>query len=155
MLPAMTDHDGPDEDLARIAGEIGLPLSRLIGLSKSGYVTRHPQHAVVFNATIADGKGNRLWWGDLDLTIDEDRLVTFAQRAGLDLCVYFEGDSRRGFVRAIDRTNAIAVVHPDGSVELGTRADIFRTPFGRVIRRPQRPADGSGDAIEESDHAAG
>ena len=140
---AVTEFDGPDEDVVRLATELGLPLSRLIAESKTGYMRRHPQHAVIFNATIADSSGRRLWWGDVDLTIDEAILVQLAERVGLDLYVYYEGDSRRGFVDTIDRSKAVFLAHPDGSVEPGTRPpSIFRSPFGRLILRPARTADG-------------
>lgn len=137
----MTDVDGPDEDVVRLATELGLPLSRLIAASKIGYMRRHPQHAVIFNATIADSTGRRLWWGDVDLTIDEDILVQLAERVGLDLHVYYEGDSRRGFVDRIDPTNTVLLVHPDGTVDRGTQAAIFRNPFGRLIWRRARTAN--------------
>jgi hypothetical protein len=142
----VTDLDGPDEVVVRLATELGLPLSRLIAQSKSGYIRRHPQHALIFNATIADSTGRRLWWGDLDLTIDESILVQLAERVGLDLYVYYEGDSRRGFVETIDPINAVFLVHPEGTVDPGTRSPfIFRSPFGRLIRRPARTPNGGAE----------
>jgi hypothetical protein len=138
----VTDLEGPDEEVVRLATELGLPLGRLIAESKTGYMRRHPQHAVIFNATIADSTGRRLWWGDVDLTIEEDILVQLAERVGLHLNVYYEGDSRRGFVETIDPINAVFLVHPDGTVDPGTRSpSIFRWPFGRLIWRPARTSN--------------
>lgn len=77
-------------DFADVAAELGLSLSRMVGPSKSGYHRLHPDHAVVFNATIADEDGNRLWWGDVDLTDDEATLLELAQRVEIDLYLYFE-----------------------------------------------------------------
>lgn len=123
----------PDAVFVALATEVGLPLSRLVSLSKSGFLRRHPQHAVVFNATLANAAGERLWWGDVDLTVDKEALFELAERAGFDLFLYYEGDSRRGFVKTIDRSNAVAVFHPDGTLTLGDRASFIRTPFGRII----------------------
>jgi hypothetical protein len=79
---------------------------------------------------------------DVDLTTDEDILVQLAERVGLDLYVYYEGDSRRGFVGTIDCANSIVVVHSDGTVDPGTRPpSIFRSPFGRLTWRPARTTD--------------
>jgi hypothetical protein len=130
----------PDEQFIELAMTVGLHLSRLIGLSKTGFIRRHPQHAAIFNATIADAEGRRLWWGDLDLTVDEEALHRLAERAGLDLYIYYEGDSRRGFVERIHRSNVLAVFHPDRTVTLGTRSSLFRTPFGRIMWQPSDAA---------------
>ena len=131
----------PDEAFLELAAQLGLPLSRLVSLSKSGFIRRHPQHAVVFNATIANAAGERLWWGDVDLTVDEEALHRLAQRAGFDFFVHHEGDSRRGFVTTIDPTKAVAVFHPDDTVILGTRSNFVRTPFGRITWRRFNLAD--------------
>ncbi|HLX33823.1 MAG TPA: hypothetical protein VKR30_01125 [Candidatus Limnocylindrales bacterium] len=124
-----------------MAAGLGLPRSRLVSWSKSGYWARHPDHAIVFNATIADAAGTRLWWGDLDLTRDEAALVELARLVQLDLHVYIEGDSRRGFVEVIDPGHAVAVVGANGQVRLGDRTPLTRDPRGRIV------ADSRGDRL--------
>jgi hypothetical protein len=104
----------------------------MISLSKSGYSHLHPDNAAIFNATVADAEGQRLWWGDLDLTRDEKSLVTLARRIGINLFVYYEGDSR--FVERIDPGTAVAVAHPDGRLTLGDRTPLTRNGRGRIVR---------------------
>lgn len=122
----------------------------MVGPSKSGYHRLHPDHAVVFNATIADEDGNRLWWGDVDLTDDEATLLELAQRVEIDLYLYFEGDSRRGFVKTIQRSTAVVVARADGEILLGDRALLTRDAQGRIVYDRSETAgisaSGGGDA---------
>lgn len=127
----MNDHDVTFD---RIAADLGLPRSRLISMSKSGYRKRHPDNAVVFNATIADAMGAPLWWGDVDLTLDESKLVELAEQIGIDLYLYFEGDSRKGFVKSIDSANAVVYISDEGLVSLGSRVPLTRDAAGRIVR---------------------
>lgn len=77
--------------------------------------------------------GTRLWWGDVDLTLDESKLVELAEHVGADLYLYFEGDSRKGFVKSIDSANAVVYVSDEGLVNLGTRVPLMRNPAGRIV----------------------
>ncbi len=76
------------EALGRTVGGAG----RMMSLSKSGYHNRHPDHAAIFNARIALDAGV-IWWGDLDVTLDEPKLAELAQRIGEIVYVLYEGDS--------------------------------------------------------------
>lgn len=58
------------------------PVGRLVGSSKSGYLDRHPDHEVLFNACIFDSAGNEVWFGDLDLTLDAKVLQRVADEFG-------------------------------------------------------------------------
>ena len=57
---------------------LGIP-GRLISASKSGYARKHPGNTVYFNACIFDKDGTQVWWGDLDLTEERDRLDSLAE----------------------------------------------------------------------------
>ena len=48
----------------------GLPQYRVIGGSKSLYRARNPGHLVVFDANIFTEARGKVWYGDLDLTLD-------------------------------------------------------------------------------------
>ena len=124
----------PNVEFLQLAEAAGLPLSRQIALSRKGYRKRHPQHAVMYLATIANAAGTRLWWGDINLTVDEEMLVHLAELVGFDLLVYDERASSGRLVDRLESSSASAVFHPDGTVTLGTRTSYFRTPFGRIIR---------------------
>lgn len=61
-------------------------------------------------------------------------LAHLAEPVGFDIYIYYEGDSRRGFVETIHPINAVFLVHPDGTVDPGIRPpSILRSPFGRLI----------------------
>lgn len=65
-----------EELAARYAEELRATLGyegRMISFSKGGYSTAHPEHVAVFNANLCVAAG-KLWWGDLDLTVDEPLL---------------------------------------------------------------------------------
>jgi len=43
---------------------------RMVSFSKSLYRKAHSSHIVLFNACLFDIKGEEVWWGDVDLTLD-------------------------------------------------------------------------------------
>ena len=75
-----------------------LPFGRMISSSKSQYRQTHPNHKIVFNARvylendytnhrklIADffeGMTLEVWYGDLDLTVDSDKLKGVSKDLG-------------------------------------------------------------------------
>lgn len=71
-----------------------MPWGRLISGSKSAYRELHPESDVLFNANIFIlGKG-KIWWGDLDLTLEWDKLEMIASTLGKSLYVLREMDGR-------------------------------------------------------------
>lgn len=69
---------------------------RMVSGSKSGYSSRHPKNIVVFNANVFY-LGEKIWYGDLDLTLDEDKIVTLAKNLGGGILhVLRESDGRFG-----------------------------------------------------------
>lgn len=60
--------------LTRIAESIIGPTARLISGSKSFYHKMHPSHVVYFNANIFTKDDSKIWYGDIDLTFDEEKL---------------------------------------------------------------------------------
>jgi hypothetical protein len=75
------------------AAKVGLPDGRMISQSKSGYRRLYPDHVTVFNGTLADAEGAGLWWGDLDLTVDEPKLLALAAELGTTSHVIYESDA--------------------------------------------------------------
>ena len=71
----------------------GLNFGRMLSGSKSGYMNTNPNNEVYFNANIFTRKG-KLWWGDLDITIDRDKLQTIADAMETKLYVLREMDGR-------------------------------------------------------------
>ncbi len=76
-------------DLTEILGPIG----RMISGSKSGYCQRNPDNLVVFNANVCTDTG-KVWFGDLDITKDADKLKEAAEAMNCRLYVLYEGDAR-------------------------------------------------------------
>jgi hypothetical protein len=68
--------------------------SRLIAGSKSGYRRRHPKNLVCFNANVVVEGLGKVWYGDLDITLDEALLVRLAQLLEREVYVLQEMDGR-------------------------------------------------------------
>jgi len=132
-----------DPEVEEMAARVGLPNGRLISRSKSGYRDLYPDNFVLFNGTIADDAGHPLWWGDLDLTRDEAKLVELATALGQRLHLLFESDAR--FNDPVANAAAAVVIEPDGTVALTYRWGIERDGEGRIVR-PRRP-DPSEDSL--------
>lgn len=75
-----------------IGRELG-PHGRMISGSKSGYCRRFSARLVVFNANLLIDRV-KAWWGDLDVTDDEPRLMRIARELGCQLHVLREHDGR-------------------------------------------------------------
>lgn len=68
--------------------------SRMIGYSKSMYVKTFPNNIVYFNANIfVEGQG-KIWYGDIDFTLDENTLKLIASELKTDLYILREMDGR-------------------------------------------------------------
>jgi hypothetical protein len=83
------------EVVAVIERHLG-PHGRMITASKSGYSRRYPTHLTVYNADLLID-GEKRFWGDLDLTLDEPKLRAIAgELGGRDLHILYESDARFG-----------------------------------------------------------
>jgi hypothetical protein len=67
---------------------------RMLAGSKSGYRSTHPNNIVIFNASVAIVGHNKVWYGDLDLTKDENLLLHCSREIGKPLYVFYEMDLR-------------------------------------------------------------
>jgi hypothetical protein len=103
--------------------------SRLISWSKSGYRRQYPTHLVVFNAGVYTADGVEIWWGDLDLTLDESNIGDLAKRLGEQLFVVYEGSrwqyrhvlaEERAFAETVAQ-DAVVIADADGSVSVSDR----------------------------------
>ena len=123
------------------------PPGRMIGGSKTGYRHEHPDHLPIFNANVCLGAG-KVWWGDLDLTVDEEALADLASAAEEIVSVLYEHDGR---FRHEDRpliAEAVYSAAPSGhnlvdSIIAERRADgrLYARvqPRSPRWRRPNRP----------------
>jgi hypothetical protein len=92
-------------------------LGRMIYFSKSGYMDLYPRNLVVFNANVCTQE-SKIWYGDLDITNDIDKLQRLSTELDMTIYVLYEIDG--GFENEnhplLDRY--IAKFHIDGTYEL-------------------------------------
>jgi hypothetical protein len=72
----------------------GLPLGRMLSYSKSGYRDAHPDNIVVFNANILSEKSGKIWYGDVDCTLDKNKLQEISDTLNENLYILYESDCR-------------------------------------------------------------
>lgn len=68
--------------------------ARLLSGSKSFYSEKHPNHVVFFNSNLVDKKLGKIWYGDLDITIDGEKLQAIANDLNTVFYVLSEMDGR-------------------------------------------------------------
>ena len=73
-----------------------LYVARMIGGSKMGYRTEHPDDLIVFNANVFMKDVGKVWYGDLNLTEDYVILKSIAESLDTTLYVLWEMDGRFG-----------------------------------------------------------
>jgi len=73
-----------------------LYVARMIGGSKMGYRTEHPDDLIVFNANVLIPDYGKVWYGDLNLTEDYVILKSIAESLDTTLYVLWEMDGRFG-----------------------------------------------------------
>ncbi|HRT03412.1 MAG TPA: hypothetical protein P5513_05690 [Candidatus Diapherotrites archaeon] len=83
-----------DGDLYKIFSDNGLRLGRMISGSKSWYSEKYPDHLVIFNANIITESRGKIWYGDLDITFEIEKLKKIAKILNEDLYVLYESDAR-------------------------------------------------------------
>lgn len=66
---------------------------RMISDSKSGYMQRNPRNFAIFNANVCT-KIEKIWFGDLDVTLSKQVLSQLAQKLNEDIYVLYEMDGR-------------------------------------------------------------
>jgi hypothetical protein len=94
---------------------------RMISGSKSGYGRNHPDNLAVFNANLVVDMDppTKIWYGDLDLTLDLPKLLALSREIGLDVLVLWEWDGRFENEESPRVESAVIRVRPDGTHKLG------------------------------------
>lgn len=93
----------------------------MISGSKSGYLQRNPKNMAIFNSNvIAMGAiPEKIWYGDLDVTMSLDKLKTLAEAIGTEVRVLREMDARFEYEDEPNVGRFVIRVEPDGSYEIG------------------------------------
>ena len=72
----------------------GLRVARMLSYDKSFYCEKHPKNVVLFNANIFDRKLGKIWYGDLDLTLDGKKINEVAKKLETTFYVLKEMNGR-------------------------------------------------------------
>ena len=91
MYPSDFKHSNDYYDLFN---RHNLSIGRLIAGSKSAYMESHADNLVIFNANVLTKENGKVWYGDLDITIDQPKLKDVAKDLRQDLYVLRELDAR-------------------------------------------------------------
>lgn len=104
---------------------LGWP-GNLLSWSKSGYRDKYPDNLVVFNANVCVGL-EKIWYGDLDITISKDTLVNLSKELNDVVFVLYEMDGR--FDNEVDPKIDKYVVkfNPDGTYVIHDRLKEYYT----------------------------
>ena len=78
----------------RIAEGILGHCARLISWSKSAYHRAYPGHKVIFNANVCTKEDGKIWYGDIDLTLDEGKLKKLDEELDQEIFVLWEMSCR-------------------------------------------------------------
>ena len=94
---------------------------KMISGSKSGYMKNKPNNLVVFNANVIAivDKPEKIWYGDLDLTLSLDKIKELSNQAGVEILVLREMEARFEYDDAPRVTRFVLSVKPDGTYLLG------------------------------------
>lgn len=82
--------------------EQGFLNGRMITASKSSYRNLNPNNEVYFNCNIFVLGEGKIWYGDLDVTKDLEKLEDIARNLGKDLFILREMDGRFGNEELVD-----------------------------------------------------
>jgi hypothetical protein len=115
---------------------LGYP-GRMISYSKSGYHEAHPERAAIFNASVCVTDGT-LWWGDLDLSLDEAKLAELSKQIDEIVYVLYEADGRFENEQRPLLGKAVYSVTPTGHTRY-RHEYIERASDGSLQMRPREP----------------
>jgi len=82
-------------------------VGKMVAFSKTSYKLSNPKNLVVCNAIIQDEKGQELWCGDIDITLEEDGLVGLAAELCCTVIVYPESKVRNKKETFVYKTDGI------------------------------------------------
>jgi hypothetical protein len=80
--------------MKEIFEEIGFGIGRMISYSKSAYRDKFPDNEVYFNSNIFVLGEGKIWYGDIDVTKEREKLENIAREIGKDLYILSEMDGR-------------------------------------------------------------
>ena len=103
---------------------IGFP-GRMISMSKSSYVGSNKTTVPIFNANICTKESGKIWFGDLDITLDKEKLSALAEGLGQDIYILTELDARFENEENPKLDQAVIIFKADGSWKLNESSVYF------------------------------
>lgn len=107
----------------KLIDTLGYP-GHMISASKSAYCKNYPKNFVLFNANICT-KNNKIWYGDLDLTITKDKLIKLAIELNQDLYIFYEHDCRFEKECNFDINDSAVIFYATGAFEIGEKCKSY------------------------------
>ena len=98
---------------------LGFPGAMISG-SKTMYRNRYPNNFAIFNANVCVGL-DKVWWGDLDVTVSKDKLISLAKVLNDVVFVLYEMDGRFENEDEPLINDYVIKFLPDGTYQLGER----------------------------------
>ena len=120
-----------NEETLKIAESILGTFGRLISMSKSGYRGRNPNHLVIFNSNVCTNS-EKIWYGDLDVTLDFSKLQNLAKEMSETIYVLYEFDGRFENEKNPLLNKAAIEIYPDGTWQLGESESNYFKNFPKI-----------------------
>jgi hypothetical protein len=108
-------------EIEKVFMEHGFVPGRMVSGSKSGYSSQYPTHLVVFNSNVVTMEHGKIWYGDLDLTIDYKKLKEIAEELHVRLYVLYEMDGRFEYEECPKIERAVWDTNKKGQPKKGER----------------------------------
>lgn len=128
--------NSPEYFAEKVMGFMG----RMIGSSKSIYRYDNPENVIVFNANLATRKDGKIWYGDLDLTKDHEKLMELVSKIGV-FYIFYESDLRFGKEEKPDFKLALGFYDKDGFTSVGASFDIDENDKGAPVLKKKMEVD--------------
>jgi len=104
-----------EANLIKLLGMYG----KMVGMSKSGYLANNKENLVVFNANVCIKENGKIWFGDIDVTKEQESLEALAIQLDTDIFILREMDARFDNEDKPEFKNFAVKFSPDGTHKAG------------------------------------
>lgn len=111
------------ETETKVYAIMGWP-GKMLSNSKSGYSEKYPTHATFYNGNLFTND-KKIWFGDIDVTIDLPKLIEVAKILKTFIYVLKEMDGRFENEENPDITKAIFTIQPNGAASLNQKFSAY------------------------------
>lgn len=111
------------ETETKVYAIMGWP-GKMLSASKSMYDKKYPTHATFYNGNLFTND-KKIWFGDIDVTIEMPKLVEVAKVMKTFIYVLREMDGRFESEENPDLTKAIFTIQPNGETALNQKFSAY------------------------------